>query len=365
MKIPFQSLQRELTPLAQELKQAVNRVIDSGHFILGKESRHFERKFATFCQTRHCIGCGNGLDALQLILRGFDIGQGDEVIVPAHTFIATWLAVSHVGATPVPVDCLETTGNIDPDKIEAAITDRTKAIIVVHLYGQPAKMDAITASARKHGLKIIEDAAQAQGALYRGQPTGSLGDAAGFSFYPAKNLGALGDAGAITCHDATLAATIRALANYGSPQKYCHESQGINSRLDEIQAAALSVKLSHLPAQNSRKQAIAEQYLDALVEAPVELPQQLPETKQVWHQFVVRTPYRDRLRNFLQERGIETLIHYPVACHQTPAYAAQMADYSLPIAEKLADTVLSLPISHALRDEEVDYVINAIKQFKP
>ena len=363
MKVPFQSLQRELEPLADELKQALNAVIDSGFFIRGSQARAFEKEFASFCCVTGAVGCGNGLDALQLILRGLGIGPGDEVIVPAHTFIATWLAVSHCGATPVPVDCQEETGNINPEAIAPAISPRTRAIIAVHLYGHPARMEAIADVARPHKLKLIEDAAQAHGATCQGDPVGSLGDAAAFSFYPAKNLGALGDAGAVTSNDTTLLEAVRALGNYGSRQKYQHDVQGINSRLDELQAAALRVKLRHLEPQNRRRQAIAAYYLDALNSTPVRLPTVVPGVEPVWHQFVVRCQQRDALQSHLRDGGIETLIHYPVACHQSAAYASSMPDSHFPVAEKLAAEVLSLPISHALTDSEVMQVADTVKGF--
>jgi len=363
MKVPFQSLQRELHPLQDELKARIAEVIDSGHFIQGPNVRAFEKEFAQLCTSRHAVGCGNGLDALQLILRSLGIGQGDEVIVPAHTFIATWLAVTRTGAKPVPVDCLESTGNINPALIAPTVSKKTRAVIAVHLYGLPADMDAIAEVARAHGLKLIEDAAQAHGAIYKDRPTGSLGDAAAFSFYPAKNLGALGDAGGVTSDDSHLIDRIRCLANYGSREKYRHELPGVNSRLDELQAAALRVKLKYLASQTQRKQAIARRYLTELSGCELGLPV-LPDTSHhVWHQFVVRTPQRDALQAYLKQQGIETLIHYPVACHLSGAYRHHYRRERLPVAEKLAAEVLSLPISHALRDEEVSCVIKTIKAF--
>lgn len=365
MNIPFLDLQREIAPLADELKAAVNRVIDSGHYILGPETAAFEQKFAAHCSTKYAIGTGNGLDALTLILRSLNIGPGDEVIVPSHTFIATWLAVTRTGASVVPVDCHEHTGNLNAKLLPETVGPRTRAIIAVHLYGQPADMDAIGAVARNHNLPVIEDAAQAQGATWRNQPVGSLSEAAAFSFYPAKNLGALGDAGAITTNNEHLARHIRQLANYGSSKKYYHEVLGVNSRLDEIQAAVLRIKLRHLHQQNARKQAIADRYRRQINNPHITLPETIDGATAVWHQFVVRSQHRQVLQQHLTRHGIGTLIHYPVACHHSGAYASTMAKYTLPVAEKLAREVLSLPISHALTDQQVDYIVDIVNGFKP
>ncbi len=363
--IPFLDLQREIEPLADEIKAAVGRVIDSGRYVLGPEVSAFERDFARYCGVSHAIGVGNGLDALQLIIRALDIGPGDEVIVPAHTFIATWLAVTHTGATPAPVDCHEATGNLDAGLLEQTIGPKTKAIIAVHLYGQPADMPAINHIARKYGIKIIEDAAQAQGARLHGCPAGSLADAAAFSFYPAKNLGALGDAGAVTTNDPQLAERVRTLANYGSAKKYHHEIPGINSRLDEVQAAILRVKLKYLDTHNNRKKVIAEHYLKHIRHNAIALPETIDGAEPVWHQFVIRSRHRDALQAYLADCGIGTLIHYPVACHQSGAYAPAMPKARFPVAEKLAREVLSLPISHTLTDEEMISITGRVQEFHP
>jgi len=362
--VDFLNLHRVNAPHEAALAAALQRVLQSGWYILGEENAAFEREFAAFCGVRHCIGVANGLDALQLVLRGFDIGAGHEVLVPSNTFIATWLAVSQVGALPVPVEPRPGTHNMDPDRLAAALTPRTRAIMPVHLYGQPAEMTAITAFAREHGLKVIEDAAQAHGARWQGRRCGALGDAAGFSFYPGKNLGALGDGGAITTDDDVLAERLRKLRNYGSSVKYRHELVGTNSRLDELQAAALRVKLPALDAENVHRAALAARYLAGLRDLALGLPEQAPGTESAWHLFVVRlngpTGTRDRVRSQLAARGIDTLIHYPLACHRQPAYAAGTWP-DLPIADSLQDVVLSLPISPVHTHDEIDTVITALR----
>ncbi|MBI3897339.1 MAG: DegT/DnrJ/EryC1/StrS family aminotransferase [Gammaproteobacteria bacterium] len=345
MSIPFLELKAPHEELRAGLREALERVLDSGWYILGDEVAQFEQEFAGYCESRHCIGVGNGLDALHLILRAYGIGAGDEVIVPSNTYIATWLAASHAGATPVPVEPDERTYNIDPARIEAAITLRTRAIIAVHLYGQPADMDAINAIAKKHGLKVIEDAAQAHGARYKGRRVGALGDAAGFSFYPGKNLGAIGDGGAVTTNDEGLAARIRVLGNYGSRVKYHNETQGYNSRLDELQAAFLRVKLRCLDEWNSRRTRFAAEYRELLAEGDLTLPHVPIWAEPVWHLFVVRHEERDALQKWLGDGGIGSMIHYPVPPHLQPAYVQLgygRGDFA--VAERLADTVLSLPI---------------------
>jgi len=367
MKVPFLDLKPMHLALQSELEAAFNRVLATGNYILGAEVEAFEAEFATYCGTRHCVGVGNGLDALHLILRGYGIGAGDEVIVPSNTYIATWLAVSQAGAKPVPVEPLAATYNLDPARLAAAITPRTRAIIAVHLYGQPADMDAINAVARQHDLKVIEDAAQAHGARYKGRRAGNLGDAAGFSFYPGKNLGALGDGGAITTNDAQLADQLRAWRNYGSRAKYHNEFKGFNSRLDELQAALLRVKLPHLDAWNAARQQLAQAYLDGLAgSAPTHLDDHaasapanaaglaasdlvLPVVpawaNPVWHLFVVRTSQRDALQQHLAQAGIGTLVHYPIPPHLQPAYAdAGYQSGDFPVAEQLHREVLSLPM---------------------
>ena len=363
MNVPFLELKPTYLELKPEFDAAYHRVMDSGWYLLGGELASFEAEFAAYCGTKYCIGVANGLDALHLIVRAYGIGPGDEVIVPSHTFIATWLAVSYAGATPVPVEPDPLTYNLDPARIEAAITSRTKAIMPVHLYGQPADMDPINALAQRHGLKVIEDSAQAQGARYKGKCTGSLGDAAGHSFYPGKNLGAFADAGAVTTNDADLADRVRTLRNYGSKQKYHYETQGLNSRLDELQAALLRVKLRHLEEWNARRMAIAHQYLTNLhpLDSGLVLPAVAPWASPVWHLFVIRHPQRDALQQHLAARGVQTIIHYPVPPHLTDAYPAAVP--ALPIAEQLANEVLSLPIGPHLVKAQIVAVSEAVESF--
>ncbi len=366
MKVPFLDLKAGYLELKDELDEAYHRVMDSGWYILGEEVEAFESEFAEYCEAKHCIGVANGLDALHLILRGYGIGEGDEVIVPANTYIATWLAVSYAGATPVPVEPRPDTFNIAPENIEAAITPRTKAIMPVHLYGQTAEMDAINEIARKHNLKVIEDAAQAQGARFRGQRAGSLGDAAGFSFYPGKNLGAFGDGGAITTNDDDLADALKVLRNYGSRVKYYNEVKGYNSRLDPLQAAFLRVKLKHLDEWNERRAAVAQNYLQALSNAKeIELPRVADGAEPAWHLFVVKSSRRDALQVFLNESEIGTIIHYPVPPHLSEAYGDEIfRQESYPLTEESAATVLSLPISPHLSAEQQEAVKNALSEFE-
>ncbi|MDX2479904.1 MAG: DegT/DnrJ/EryC1/StrS family aminotransferase [Desulfuromusa sp.] len=347
MKIPFLDLKASCVELKEQLDAAYHRVLGSGQYVLGQEVEAFEAEFAEYCEAIHCIGVGNGLDALHLILRAMGIGPGDEVIVPSNTFIATWLAVSYAGATPVPVDPDKQTYNIDPNLIEAAITKRTKAIIPVHLYGQPADMDPINSIAKQYGLKVIEDAAQAHGAKYKGTRVGRLGDAAAFSFYPAKNLGALGDGGAVVTNDNGLADKIRTLGNYGSKVKYHHKFQGFNSRLDELQAAFLRVKLTKLDEWNARRQRCAALYLRELgICTTLRMPFVPESTESVWHLFVVQHAQRDALQKTLAELGVSTLIHYPIPTHLQSAYtgATQESKALCPIAEEMSSHLLSLPI---------------------
>jgi dTDP-4-amino-4,6-dideoxygalactose transaminase len=358
--IDFLNLKRVNAPHDAAIRAAVQRVLDSGWYILGEETTAFEREFAAYCEARHCIGVANGLDALHLILRAYGIGPGDEVIVPSNTFIATWLAVSQCGATPVPVEPDARSFNLDPALVEAALTPRTRAIMPVHLYGQTADMGPLNDIARRHGLRVIEDAAQAHGARWQGKRAGSLGDAAGFSFYPGKNLGALGDGGAITTNDDDLAAALRKLRNYGSSVKYRHEVQGVNSRLDEIQSAVLRVKLAHLDEENAARRRVAGQYLTALADTGLVLPQVPAGMEPVWHLFVVCTPKRDLLQAGLAQRGVGSLVHYPTASHQQEAYAGQ-AWPSLPIAERLQHQVLSLPMAPYLTAADVQAVADAVR----
>jgi len=365
MKIPFLDLNAPYKELKEELDSAYHRVMDSGWFILGEEVEAFEKEFASYCHAKHCIGLGNGLDALHLILRAYDIGAGDEVIVPSNTYIATWLAVSYAGATPIPVEPDIQTYNLDPKRIEAAITERTRAIMPVHLYGQPAKMDSILEIARRYHLKVIEDAAQAHGASFNGTSAGILGDAAAWSFYPGKNLGAQGDAGAVTTNDSALDEKIRMLRNYGSRVKYYNEFKGYNSRLDPLQAAFLRVKLSHLDSWNQRRKAVAKHYLAGIMSLDGLLsPYILEGSEPSWHLFVVRHKKRDELQKHLQQAGIGTLIHYPVPPHLASAYAdmgKKTGDF--PIAEELANTVISLPIGPHLSNENVETIIQELKNF--
>lgn len=363
MKIPFLDLRAAYLELAPELDEAYRRVMQSGWFILGGEVDAFEREFADYCDAKQCIGVGNGLEALHLILRAMEIGPGDEVIVPTNTYIATWLAVSYAGATPVAVEPDRRTFNLDSARIEAAITPRTRAIIAVHLYGQPADMDPIIEIANRHNLRVIEDAAQAHGARYKGRCAGSLGDAAGFSFYPGKNLGALGDGGAVTTDDENLAARIRVLRNYGSSIKYHNELKGYNSRLDELQAAFLRVKLSHLDAWNARRSAIADSYGEALRDSGLTLPFVPEWADPVWHLYVVGSMQRDLLQQQLAGQGIGTMIHYPIPPHLQPAYADQgMRTGDFPVAEKMADQVISLPIGPHLSSAGSEYIATNILQ---
>ena len=364
MKVPFLDLKANYLELKDELDAASQRVLESGWYILGEEVESFEREFAEYCEVRHCIGVANGLDALHLILRAYDIGAGDEVIVPANTYIATWLAVSYAGATPVPIEPNPRTFNLAPENIEPAITERTKAILPVHLYGQPADMDAINKVARKYDLKVVEDAAQAQGAQYKGKRTGALGDAAGFSFYPGKNLGAFGDAGAVTTDDDSLADQIRLLRNYGSRVKYYNEMKGYNSRLDPLQAAFLRVKLKRLDEWNRRRACIAKNYLEQLSEISDLILPFVPDwAEPAWHLFVIRRRERDRLQDFLSGENIGTLIHYPVPPHLSEAYRDEFSAASFPLTEESAQTVLSLPIGPHLSPAEQEQVINSLWNF--
>jgi dTDP-4-amino-4,6-dideoxygalactose transaminase len=360
--VPFLELKPAYDELRAEFDEAYRRVMDSGWYLFGGELEAFEIEFAAYCEAKFCIGVGNGLDALHLVLRGYGIGPGDEVIVPAHTFIATWLAVSYAGATPVPVEPSTTTYNLDPGRLEKAITKKTKAIIPVHLYGQPADMDPILQIARERDLKVIEDNAQAQGARYKGRRTGSLGDAAATSFYPGKNLGAFSDAGAITTNDQVLAEQIRMLRNYGSKVKYAHEVKGYNSRLDELQAAFLRVKLRHLDEWNERRRALAARYQSELARTrALTLPDVPDWAEPVWHLYVVRYARRDILQKHLAESGIGTLIHYPVPPHLSGAYTnGHWAEGTLPISEEIARTCLSLPMGPHLGREQAGTVIQVV-----
>jgi dTDP-4-amino-4,6-dideoxygalactose transaminase len=365
VKIPFLDIRAAYLELQEELDAACRRVLSSGRYILGPEVEAFESEFAAYCGVQQCVGVSSGLDALELILRGYGIGAGDEVIVPAHTFIASWLAVSRTGAVPIPVEPDERTYCIKADRIETALTARTRAVMPVHLYGQPAEMDSICELARRHGLKVIEDAAQAHGARYRGRRVGGLGDAAGFSFYPGKNMGAFGDGGAVVTDDADLAARLRRLRNYGSTVKYRHEVIGFNLRLDELQAAMLRVKLAHLDGWNRRRQQIAAYYRQALAGLPdLVLPQVSADVEAVWHLFVVRHPQRDLFQGHMAKNGIETLIHYPIPPHRSGAYEDRgCGEGAFRVAELIAATVLSLPMGPHLTEEMQGQVIAAVERF--
>ena len=362
-EVKFLDLHKINERFRPQMEESVRRILDSGWYILGEEDRTFEAAFAKYCGCGRALGTANGLDALKLIIQAYGWGPDDEIIVPANTYIASILAVSQNGAEPVLVEPDPATYNLDPSLIEAKITPRTKAIMPVHLYGRLAAMDEINAVALKHGLKVIEDAAQAHGAMHNGRRAGALGDAAGFSFYPGKNLGALGDGGAVTTSDPELAEKIEALRNYGSRRKYEILYQGTNSRLDELQATFLNIKLPTLDADNDRRRALANQYLQGLDNPLVTKPSGGPEEANVWHIFPVRCSRRDELQKHLAARGIQTLIHYPIPPHRQKAYP-QWHGLSLPITEQIHREVLSLPISPVLTDEEADLVIEAVNDFR-
>lgn len=365
--VPFLDLKSPYDELKPEIDAAIQRVLDSGWFILGPEVETFERAFATYCDATHAVSVANGLDALHLALLAMDVGPGDEVIVPSNTYIATWLAVSQCGATPVPVEPRAATHTLDPDRVEAAITPRTRVILPVHLYGLPADMDPLCDIARRHGLRILEDGAQSHGARYQGRPLGAHGDAVAWSFYPGKNLGALGDGGAVTTSDPALADRLRVLRNYGSRVKYVNEIKGWNSRLDPMQAAVLGVKLARLDAWNDRRRTLAARYtagLTAVAGPDLGLPVSPAGFDSAWHLYVVTTPHRAALQAALAEAGIGTLIHYPIAPHRQQAYAELgFGPGSLPIAERLADQVLSLPMGPHLQADQVDEVVQVIVRF--
>lgn len=364
MNIPFVSFEPMHKEIENEILNKFNEVYKRNWFIFGDELTQFEKEFAEYCRVKYCIGCGNGLDALHLILKGYDIKEGDEVIIPSDTFIATALAVSYCGAKPIFVEPNINTYEINPDLIEAAITERTKAIIVVQLYGQSSDMDKINIIAKKHNLKVIEDAAQAHGTEYKGNKAGSLADAAGFSFYPGKNLGALGDGGAVVTNDKELAEKVRALSNYGSVEKYNHIYKGFNSRLDEVQASFLRIKLRYLDKWNENRQATAEKYIKGIKNKSIILPEIADYTEPNWYVFVIRTNKRNELQTYLQNQGIGTVIHYPIAMHLQKCYedlGYKKGDF--PLAEKIADEVLSLPMWYGMKDEEIEYVIDKINNY--
>lgn len=366
MTIPFLPLREINLQYDEEFNMAFNEVMNSGWFIMGVKVKTFEKDFAAFCGTKHCIGVANGLDALILILEAYKalgaMKEGDEVILPANTYIASILAVSKAGMTPVPIEPNENSFLIDVKRIEEKITSKTKAILPVHLYGQICEMDEINLLAKKYSLKVIEDSAQSHGAIYKGKRSGNLGDVSGFSFYPGKNLGALGDGGAITTNDNELAKTIYALHNYGSHVKYEFLYRGINSRLDELQAAFLSVKLKNLDAENNERRKVADFFLKNISNPKIKLPLLKNREQHVWHLFVVMTENRKHFQQYLSENGIQTVIHYPIAPHHQPAYV-EWKDLSFPITEKIHREVLSIPISPIMKEEEMNYVVKIINQY--
>jgi len=362
--IPFLNLSASYRELKPEIDEAIQRVLDSGWYILGREVEAFENEFSEYCGVKCSIGVGSGLDALCLVLRSWGIGEGDEVIVPAHTFIATWLAVSHTGAIPVPVDIDDRSYNIDPNLIEQAITLKTRAIIPVHLYGQLADMNAINQIAEKYGLKVLEDAAQAHGATDSQRVrAGSISGAAGFSFYPGKNLGTFGDGGGITTNDVNVAEKIRSLRNYGSAEKYVHTELGYNNRLDEIQAAILRVKLKYLDKWNEKRRQVARFYIDGIKNTNIALPYWLGGNEHVFHLFVIRTKNRNLLQEKLEHAGIKTLVHYPSPPYRQKAYY-KYNKLSFPVTDQVSRQVLSLPIDPALRTDELEYICDTINNLQ-
>lgn len=365
VSIPFLDVAATYLELREEMDSALARVLKSGAYILGPEVEAFESDFAAYLGVKHCVGVSSGLDALHLAFRALDVSPGDEVLVPGNTYIATWLAVSYAGATPVPIEPDLSTYTMDPSRIEAAITPRTRGIVPVHLYGQPADMDAILEIARCHGLWVVEDAAQAQGARYKGRRIGGMGDAVCWSFYPGKNLGAFGDGGAITTDRADIADRIRVLRNYGSRLKYVNEVKGFNSRLDSLQATVLRIKLRYLDDWNARRRALASLYEEALQDTSVVLPSAPDYAEPVHHLYVVRSPRRDELQEYLRSCGIATLIHYPIPPHRQDAYAElNLSEGSLPITETIHREVLSLPMGPHLSREQAEAVVEAVREFR-
>ncbi|NMA48349.1 MAG: DegT/DnrJ/EryC1/StrS family aminotransferase [Tissierellia bacterium] len=365
MKIPFVSFEPMHKEIREDVLTKFKEVYEKNWFIQGEEVKKFEEEFADFCGAKYCIGCGNGLDALYLILKAYGIGKDDEVIIPSNTFIATALAVSYVGANPVFVEPNLETYNINSKLIEAAITDKTKAIIAVHLYGQPAEMDEINEIAKKYNLKVIEDSAQAHGSLYNEKKVGNLGDASGFSFYPGKNLGALGDGGAVVTNNKELADKIRYIANYGSDKKYHHIYKGTNSRLDEVQASFLRIKLRNLEKWNEDRRRISQKYLNGINNPLIVKPVEAEYAKHVWHIFAVRTDRRDEFERYLNDNGIGTTIHYPIPMHMQEAYKElNIKEGSLPIAERISNEVISLPLWYGMNEVEINYVIDVINSWR-
>ena len=358
----FLDLQKINNRFRVQMDTRIKAVLDKGWYLEGEENETFARNFAKFCGTKFALGVANGLDAINLIIKAYEFGVGDEIIVPSNTYIATILAISQNGCTPVMVEPDIDTYNINPDLIETKITPKTKAIIVVHLYGQAVQMQKIWALAQKYNLKIIEDSAQAHGAIYEGKRVGNLGDASAFSFYPGKNLGALGDGGGITTNDEALFRKIKAIANYGSDRKYHHIYKGVNSRLDEIQAAVLDIKLAHLDEDNARRREIAKIYLEQIKNPKIILPKAYDESACVWHCFVVRTKKRDEFEAYLNQNGVQTIIHYPTPPHKQGAYS-EWAQQSYPLSEQIHATIISLPISPVMSDDEVQKVVEVVNAY--
>lgn len=364
MKVPFVSFIPMEKELNESIRSAFDRVFSRSWYIEGEEDKAFEDAFSKYCETKYCIGVGNGLDALMLSLKALGVGPGDEVIVPSNTYIATALAVTYVGATPVFVEPDIRTFNINPNLIEKSITKKTKVIMPVHLYGQACDMDPIMAIAKSHGLLIVEDCAQAHGAVYKGKKVGSFGDVAGFSFYPGKNLGALGDAGAVVTNNSIIAEKVRALGNYGSDYKYHHIYKGNNSRLDELQAAFLLSKVPHLDRMNEERRRIARTYSRRIINPKIILPHVAPDCVHVWHIYGIRCAERDRLEKHLNSKGIGTNKHYPIPMHLQECYrdlGFRKGDF--PIAETISSTELSLPLYYGMTDEQISYVIDSINEF--
>lgn len=360
--IKFLDLEKINNRYRKEIDSRIKNILDKGWYLQGEENENFTKNFANFCGTKFALGVANGLDALNLIIKAYGFGNGDEIIVPANTYIATILAISENGCIPILVEPDIKTYNINPDSIEEKITTKTKAIMVVHLYGQAVQMEKIWKIAKKYNLKIIEDSAQAHGAIYQENRTGNLGDASGFSFYPGKNLGCMGDGGAVTTNDEELFNKIKAIANYGSDRKYHHIYKGVNSRLDEIQAAVLDIKLKHLDSDNNKRREISKYYRENIKNSKIILPDTYDEKSHVWHIFAVRTQNRDEFQKYLTEKGIQTIIHYPTPPHKQGAYK-EWNNLSFPITEEIHNTILSLPISPVMTDSEIEKVVEVVNEY--
>lgn len=360
--IKFLDLKKINNRYREEIDSRIKNILDKGWYLQGEENENFTKNFANFCGTKFALGVANGLDALNLIIKAYGFGNGDEIIVPANTYIATILAISENECIPILVEPDIKTYNINPDSIEEKITSKTKAIMVVHLYGQAVQMEKIWKIAKKYNLKIIEDSAQAHGAIYQENRTGNLGDASGFSFYPGKNLGCIGDGGAVTTNDEELFNKIKAIANYGSDRKYHHIYKGVNSRLDEIQAAVLDIKLKHLDSDNNKRREISKYYRENIKNSKIILPETYDEKSHVWHIFAVRTQNRNEFQKYLTEKGIQTIIHYPTPPHKQGAYK-EWNNLSFPITEEIHNTILSLPISPVMTDSEIEKVVEVVNEY--